>query len=223
MFGIWIPLAIVIVVASSGIGTNYRTELSMPSGDASQAESLLQSANPNQGGFASQLVFKSSKTVDDPAVKKIIEDAITAVKAIGGIDTNNPFATPGQINQDRTVAFAQLNVARVTEEEITEIGKQIKSATSFVKKSDVTIAYGGEIFEVFALPESEALGILAAIVILVLAFGSIIAMGLPIGIALIGLIIAASIVGLVSNTMSIPDAASSMVAMIGLGVGIDYA
>ena len=223
VFGIWIPLAIVIVVASSGIGTNYRTEMSMPSGDASQAEALLQSANPNQGGFASQLVFKSLETVDDPAVKKIIEDAITAVKAIGGIDTNNPFATPGQINQDRTVAFAQLNVARVTQEEITEIGKQIKSATSFVKESDVTIAYGGAIFEVFALPESEALGILAAIVILVLAFGSIIAMGLPIGIALIGLIIAASIVGLVSNTMSIPDAASSMVAMIGLGVGIDYA
>ena len=82
VFGFWIPLAIGIVIASSGIGTNYRTEMGMPSGDASQAEALLQSANPNQGGFASQLVFKSSKTVDDPAVKKIIEDAITAVKAI---------------------------------------------------------------------------------------------------------------------------------------------
>jgi RND superfamily putative drug exporter len=73
------------------------------------------------------------------------------------------------------------------------------------------------------MPESEALGLLAAVIILVLAFGSVIAMGLPIGIALLGLAAASGIVMIVSNLMSMPSEATSMVAMIGLGVGIDYA
>ena len=66
-------------------------------------------------------------------------------------------------------------------------------------------------------------GLLAAVIILVLAFGSVIAMGLPIGIALIGLLIASAFVALVSNFMTMPNESTSMVAMIGLGVGIDYA
>ena len=67
------------------------------------------------------------------------------------------------------------------------------------------------------------LGVLAAIVILLLAFGSVIAMGLPIGTALFGLGIGMGIVGLASNAFAIPEFGPQMAAMIGLGVGIDYA
>ena len=223
VLGIWIPLAIAIVGASSAIGPDFRTEMAMPSSEARQAELLLAKVNPNQGGVASQLVFQSSTSIDDPKVKVAITAAITAADAIGDVDINSPYTAPGQISQDRTIAFAQLSVPRLTQTQYVSLGEKIKKATASVTDSGITIAYGGMVFEKMELPESEALGVLAAIVILVLAFGSIIAMGLPIGIAMIGLIIASSIVGIVSNFMSMPDAASSMVAMIGLGVGIDYA
>ena len=78
-------------------------------------------------------------------------------------------------------------------------------------------------FAVFAMPESEALGLLAAVIILVLAFGSVIAMGLPIGTAIFGLLSGIGLVGIVSQVFSMPEFATQMSAMIGLGVGIDYA
>ena len=64
---------------------------------------------------------------------------------------------------------------------------------------------------------------LAAVIILIIAFGSVLAMGLPIGIALFGLGVSSAVVTLLSHTLSMPDFTSAMVAMIGLGVGIDYA
>ena len=223
VFVIWIPLAIAMVFASSAIGPDFRTEMAMPQSEARQAEHLLAQVNPNQGGVSSQLVFQVSKTIDDAQVKKAITDAITAVDAIADVDINSPYSVPSQVNKNRTIAFAQISVPRLTQSEFSALGSKIKDVTAPLRASGVTVGYGGLIFQQMQLPNTEALGILAAIVILVLAFGSIIAMGLPIGIALIGLIIATSIVGIVSNYMSMPDAVTSMVGMIGLGVGIDYA
>ncbi len=223
VFAIWIPMAFAMVFASSAIGTEFRTEMSMPSSEAREAEELLAKANPNQGGISSQLVFRVKSSIDDPQVKKAISDAIAAVDAIDNVDISSPFSLQNQISKDRKIAFSEINVPRKNLEEYKALGDEIKIATAPARAAGVELGYGGAIFEEVALPESEALGILAAIVILVLAFGSVIAMGLPISVALIGLIIASSIVGLISHFISMPDAVTSMVGMIGLGVGIDYA
>ena len=223
VFAIWIPMAFAMVFASSAIGTEFRTEMSMPSSEAREAEELLAKANPNQGGISSQLVFRVKSSIDDPQVKKTISDAIAAVDAIDNVDISSPFSLQNQISKDRKIAFSEINVPRKNLEEYKALGDEIKIATAPARAAGVELGYGGAIFEEVALPESEALGILAAIVILVLAFGSVIAMGLPISVALIGLIIASSIVGLISHFISMPDAVTSMVGMIGLGVGIDYA
>ena len=223
VFAIWIPMAFAMVFASSAIGTEFRTEMSMPSSEAREAEELLAKANPNQGGISSQLVFRVKSSIDDPQVKKAISDAIAAVDAIDNVDISSPFSLQNQISKDRKIAFSEINVPRKNLEEYKALGDEIKIATAPARAAGVELGYGGAVFEEVALPESEALGILAAIVILVLAFGSVIAMGLPISVALIGLIIASSIVGLISHFISMPDAVTSMVGMIGLGVGIDYA
>jgi RND superfamily putative drug exporter len=223
VFAIWIPMAFAMVFASSAIGTEFRTEMSMRSSEAREAEELLAKANPNQGGISSQLVFRVKSSIDDPQVKKTISDAIAAVDAIDNVDISSPFSLQNQISKDRKIAFSEINVPRKNLEEYKALGDEIKIATAPARAAGVELGYGGTIFEEVALPESEALGILAAIVILVLAFGSVIAMGLPISVALIGLIIASSIVGLISHFISMPDAVTSMVGMIGLGVGIDYA
>ena len=73
------------------------------------------------------------------------------------------------------------------------------------------------------MPASEIVGILAAIIVLLIAFGSLIAMGLPILTALIGIAISLAGVGILANVFTTPDFAPQVAAMIGLGVGIDYA
>jgi RND superfamily putative drug exporter len=223
VLAIWIPMAIAMVFVSSAIGTDFRTEMSMPSSEARQAEELLAQANPNQGGVSSQLVFQVKSSIDDPQVKKAISDAIAAVDAISNVDISSPFTLQNQISKDRKIAFSEINVPRRNLEEYKALSDEIKKATAPARTAGVELGYGGAIFEEVHLPESEALGLLAAIVILVLAFGSVIAMGLPISVALIGLVIASSIVGIISHFISMPDAVTSMVGMIGLGVGIDYA
>ena len=87
----------------------------------------------------------------------------------------------------------------------------------------VSIEFGGQVFAEFESPSSEILGLAFAIVILILAFGSVLAMGLPIGVALFGIGIGSVSVALLSNVFTIPDFATVLGVMIGLGVGIDYA
>src|SRR5215212_5394530 len=82
---------------------------------------------------------------------------------------------------------------------------------------------GGAAFAEFAEPSSEVLGLAFAIVILILAFGSVMAMGLPVGVALGGISIGVVLIGLFSNFLTLPDFATVLGIMIGLGVGIDYA
>ncbi|MEA2704812.1 MAG: putative drug exporter of the superfamily, partial [Actinomycetota bacterium] len=109
----------------------------------------------------------------------------------------------------------------ITFENATQISKDIKADQP--KIDGVQIELGGAIFGEFEPPNSELLGVAFAMVILVLAFGSVLAMGLPIAVALAGIGIGTITVGLLSSVITIPDFATILGTMIGLGVGIDYA
>jgi RND superfamily putative drug exporter len=143
----------------------------------------------------------------------------------GDITVTSPYDVPEQVSGDRTIAFAQLDVRDSrTFTELQDIGNEIIDYGESLPAVDgLQIEYGGDLFAEFELPESELYGIIAAIIILIVAFGSVLAMGLPIGTALFGLGVATALVSLGSNFITMPDFTSAMVAMIGIGVGIDYA
>ena len=224
VFGIWLPLTILIAVGSTSIGSNFRTEMAMPSSEARQAEEMLSSVQSGDAGVNGQIVIKTDKTVIDASIKKEFTAALDVIAQIPNVSVKSPYESPTQINQSKTIAFAEISVPRTyTMVDMEKVVDKVFAASENVKNAGITIEYGGQIFETFEMPESEVLGLLAAVIILVIAFGSIIAMGLPIGVALLGLAVASSIVAVVSNFMSMPNEATSMVAMIGLGVGIDYA
>ena len=225
VLGIWLPLVILISLASSSLGDAFRTEMELPNSDARDAQEMISRVSPSDGGESSQIVFKTTGSIDDPETKEAITSALTAVAEIPRLRVLSPYEVPTQANQNRTIAFAQVTTPEnMSMQEMEVVAEDIKKVTKSLRTTDgVTVEYGGQLFRVFEMPESEALGLLAAVIILVLAFGSVIAMGLPIGIALLGLAAASGIVMIVSNLMSMPSEATSMVAMIGLGVGIDYA
>ena len=225
VFGIWIPVAIAIALGSGAIGDNFRTEFVLPSSDSREAEARLAAANREEAGVNAQVVVKATETIDDPRIKDALASAIEEIKKINSlpVSVTSPFDFPNQVNRDRTIAFIQVSIPRVERDAFLPVADAIKEATTELRDTGAQVEYGGVVFQEFELPESEALGLLAAVVILVLAFGSVIAMGLPIGTALLGLLIASGIVTVVSRLMSMPSEATSMVAMIGLGVGIDYA
>ena len=222
VFGIWLPIAILVTAISGSVGNAYRTEFSGTNSESRQAQDLLATVNPSEGGFTAQVVVKT-KSMDDPVIKTAIAATVAELAKLPGVKVQSPFDFPNQVNRDRTIGFIQLSVEKVQRTELNALGDRARTASASLVATGAQVEFGGEMFAVFAMPESEALGLLAAVIILVLAFGSVIAMGLPIGIALIGLLIASAFVALVSNLMTMPNESTSMVAMIGLGVGIYYA
>jgi putative drug exporter of the RND superfamily len=225
VFGIWLPFVVLITIASGTIGDAFRTEMQLPKSEARDAQQMLERVSPNDGGESSQIVVKADSGIDEPEVKAAVAAALKEVATIDRVTVLSPYEMPAQVNKARTIAFAQLTTPNdMSRAEMEVVAEQVKAASSGLRDvPGLRVEYGGQLFRSFELPESEALGLLAAVIILVLAFGSVIAMGLPIGIALLGLAAASSIVAIVSNLMSMPSEATSMVAMIGLGVGIDYA
>ena len=228
VFGIWIPVLVILFGASGAAGTDFHTQFQLPSGEAKQVFRQLETVSKEAAGFDAQIVIEAPKGVTDAELKQELIPFFAAVDQFEGVQVTSPYDNPQQISNDGTIGYAQLQVTERPQEEfvkladdIKDLGKQLPTTTP--DGSTLHLEYGGGIFGEFSFPPSEALGVIAAVIILVLAFGSIIAMGLPIGTALFGLGLGTSIVTLLSHLQEMPDFTSQMVAMIGLGVGIDYA
>ena len=223
VFGIWIPVIISVGAISSALGSNFSTEFSLPASESSDVQKLLEANAPERAGFTGQIVFSAKQGVNDPEVKAAMTVVLTTVAKFDGVGVTSPYDQPSQVNQSGTTAFAQLDISDRSEESVQSTARQIRTLGGQTIVEGLTIEYGGYIFELFELPQSEAFGLFAAMIILVLAFGSVLAMGLPVGTALAGLVLGSSVVTIVSNVVGMPDFTTSLVAMIGIGVGIDYA
>lgn len=223
VFAVWVPLAVLLTALSVRMGPAFETSMDLPDSEARQVNDILMAINPTQAGISSQIVVRSPDGFGDPAFVAALTEAFARVDAIDDVDVMSPFVAPNQISRSGTIAYATVDVPRMDLGERQPFVDEITAIMDPLAVDGVQIEYGGDLFAVFPIPESEALGLLAAVIILVLAFGSVLAMGLPIGIALLGLAVASSIVTMASRLISMPDAATSMVAMIGIGVGIDYA
>jgi RND superfamily putative drug exporter len=225
VIGSWVAALVVINGIAGAVGPDYRTDFTLPASETKEVQQLLEANSPDRAGFTAQIVFRAPQGVDDPEVQATMNEVFDYVSSLADVTVTSPYDSPQQISQDGTIAFARLDIADTrTFTELTAVGDDIRAKGHQVNSVDgLQIEYGGDLFAGFELPESEVYGLIAAVIILILAFGSVLAMGLPIGIALFGLGIASALVSLASNVIKMPDFTTSMVAMIGLGVGIDYA
>jgi len=225
VFGIWIPLLVIGVVLSGKMGSNFSTEFELPQSEANDVQKLLEANSPNKAGLSGEIVFSSPNGVNSDDVVAALTPFFDNVESLPGVTVTSPFSetSQGQINQAGTTGFAAIDVSLRSQSEAIALSTQIQDMGKAVNITDLKMEYGGNIFAGFELPASELYGLLAAMVILVLAFGSVLAMGLPIGTALIGLGVGSSLAIILSHVVPMPDFTTSLVAMIGLGVGIDYA
>jgi RND superfamily putative drug exporter len=227
VLGIWIAVLLGLNILANGVvGSNFRTDFKLPDTESRTVFELLEKANPDRSGAAAQIVFQDAGGVDQPDVQQAMDGLFAEVEQLPGVAVVSPYAPESggrQISQDGTIAFAQLNVSDRSQEEYTSLANDIRDQGDQIDVQGLRIEYGGDMFAEFELPASELLGILAAVIILLIAFGSVLAMGLPIGTALFGLGAGISLVTLGSHLFSMPDFSTQMAAMIGLGVGIDYA
>ena len=227
---IWIVALVGFNVLQGVAGGDYSTDFSLPGTDSQEAFDLLNEKFPQVAGETADIVFKAEQGVNDPEVKDTMEGLFAELSEIDRVVAiQSPYSPEGaqQISPDGTIAFATMRFEFVQGEAVPiEVGKEIVKVAGETELDGLTVEPGGNviIFSEFQEPGgAEGIGVLFAIVILLVAFGSVLAMGLPIGTALFGIGIGLSLVMLIANFASVPEFTPQLASMIGIGVGIDYA
>ena len=226
MLLLWILALPASFVISGALGGKTNDSQDGGSGtESSRAVDLLRrefpQAEAQSNGEGGEIVFQVTAGIETKRAEiATFLDSFAKNKIVKSV--TNPFtaAQPGQVSPDGTVGLAQVTFADGVNL-ATEPLKLIKQAKP-LRAQGVVTEFGGQPFAGFSLPPSEAFGLLAAIIILLLAFGSVIAMGLPILTAALGVGIAVAGVGIWSYFVNMPSFVTSITGMIGLGVGIDY-
>ncbi|HZQ57631.1 MAG TPA: MMPL family transporter [Acidimicrobiales bacterium] len=223
----WVLLLIVVTAVSQSVGAHWRDKFGSGHSPSQQVQDLLATKFPARAGDSADVVFKTAGSVTAPAQRAAVVATMSRFRGLAHVSgVQSPFDVPGQVSRDGHIAAGTvqfdnttINLPKSAIQKVVDIGRA-------VNRPGFQVELGGQPIDyvVSAKPgSSEAIGILAAIVILLIAFGSVIAMGLPIGTALIGIGIGAGIVTLLSHGLIVPSFGTELAAMIGIGVGIDYA
>ena len=224
----WIVVLLGVgALGNSVVGSDFSSKFEIPASESASGFEVLNTYFPGQasaGRGSGTIVFKAEQGVKDPAVMAAMTELFTTVDAIEGVTVISPYSDSGlaRINPDGTIAYATINLDEsLGQQRMAAIGTEI--AGELPEIDGLTVEIGGQVLREFKPPSSELIGLGFAVIVLILAFGSVLAMGMPIGIALFGVGIGSSLVALFSNVVTIPDFATTLGAMLGLAVGIDYA
>jgi len=226
----WIAVAIAALALSGAVGSRYATNFSLPGTESQRAADLLKRDFPAQAGDSDQIVFAAKQgKVSDPAVRARITPMLASVAKLPHVTgVVSPYAAAGAraVSADGRIAFATVNFDQRANELPKDAVKRVISVARGAGSSAVQVELGGQAIQQVQEPPlgaATAIGIVAAIVVLLLTFGSFVAMGMPILTALIGLGTGVGLIGLASQAIDMPFFSTELAVMIGLGVGIDYA
>jgi RND superfamily putative drug exporter len=226
----WVVGLFAMLFLAAAVGSDFNEEFSLPSSDSKDALDLLENRFPAQAGDTVQIVYKADSGVEAPAVKRKMEGVFAKAAAlphVSGVASPYEEGGAGAVSEDGKIAYAtaQFNVTtdKLNEGEV----KKIMDAARAADGDGLQVETGGAAVEEVRGEEeesfSEGIGILAAVVVLLISFGSVVAMGLPILTALFALGIGISVITLFTHVFNTADFAPQLAFMIGLGVGVDYA
>jgi RND superfamily putative drug exporter len=229
----WLVLIVAIVAVHSAVGSAYTDKFTLPSTQSFNALHLLQKANPKTSGETDQLVIgtRGGRKVTDPTIRADAERLFARVAKlpyVGAVVSPYSAATSKQIAPGGTVGFADVSWGqaatnqKVTTAESMRFDSMIKGASN----ATVTFAVEGNIPEQGnpqGSDKSITIGFIAAAIVLFLAFGSFVAMLLPLVTAGFGLGAGISVVGLLTHVLNTASFTNELALLIGLGVGVDYA
>ncbi len=226
----WVVLLIGANAASGAVGTNFGNSFSLKGTDSQRAVDLLKRDFPAQSGDSDQIVFRvPTGTINAPATRARVAPLLTRIAALPHVSgVVSPYSPAGAraISRDGRIAFATLSFDQRANVLPKAAVEHVISLAESARSAQLEVQLGGQAIEQAertSLGTATAVGLIAAMIVLLVTFGSVLAMGLPILTALLGLGTAIGLAGLASQVITTPDFSTQLAAMIGLGVGIDYA
>jgi putative drug exporter of the RND superfamily len=222
----WLAAFALVVGLSAAFAGDFTADYSVPGSDSKQAQDLLAQRVPVQAGDTVVVVVRSGAGVTGPAVRS---DVTALLRELGGMPhvaaVEDPYTTPGDISRDgqTLVSHLKLDVANPVDMPVADSEKLLGAAQA-AERPGLDVALGGQTIKAAEQGAigSEGIGIAAAAIILLLTFGTVVAAGLPILVAVAGLAISSALIGMVAAVVDVPDWSTSLAAMMGIGIGIDY-
>ncbi|MGI9116954.1 MAG: MMPL family transporter, partial [Gaiellales bacterium] len=226
---LWIALLGGVVSGAVLAGGHANAELTVPGTGAQTGADLANRAFPQGTGLVGQVVVSGAAgAIDEPGNRKVIEATIADLRTLPAmIDVVSPYAPGGQVSADRSTGIIGLRYDLGVNDVTPATWHHLQDAMAPVAAlTGIQVSYAGTPAAEEANVSqdiSEGLGILAAIIILLVTFGTVLAMVTPLVSAISGLVLGLELIQLSSNVLSITSIAPILATMIGLGVGIDYA
>jgi putative drug exporter of the RND superfamily len=222
---VWVVVLLAVSANAGKLDGEFVDDFRLPNSEAQQAADRLEESFPAQSGASATVVLAvEDGTLSTEANAAAIEATLAEVGELDHVvSVSDPLAA-GSISSTEEIAFAEVRYDR----DVVDLGKHdfeaLESTVGALRDRGVQAEVGGPLaaWEQATETSSEQIGLLIAIVVLLFAFGSIIAMVLPIGMALFALTVGQTLILVLAAATNVPTSASSLAAMIGLGVGIDY-
>jgi len=226
----WLAVLLSVVGVERVIGSAYSNTFTLPGTESTRALDLLSSALPKQAGDSDTIVWHvQNGTVNDPAVETRLQTLLQKVAAAPTVAAvRSPYIPTGaaQISKDGKTAYATVVFTKLAQDLPKPAIRHVIDLVASAHTRGLQVEIGGQaIEEALQTPpsNSEAFGLIAAAVIILIAFGSLLAMTLPLVAAAVALGTGAFAGDLFSHLVNVSPIAPTLAALVGLGVGIDYA
>ena len=218
---LWVAALVAASVLAGVAGGDNEVDFTVPGSDSAEAVELLQDRFPEFAGGTVDVVYTAASGVTGPDVTERV-DRLAA--ELGDVP-NVVAADPGPVSPDGSTGVLQVRFDEPGEQLPTASVERVMDLAGEAEGDGMRVELGGYPIETVEQREagSESVGLMAALVILLVAFGSALAAGLPLVIAGFGLGVALGGVWLMANVLDVPDFGVQIATMIGIGVGIDYA
>jgi putative drug exporter of the RND superfamily len=216
----WIVAAVVIIGVGSSLAGEFEADYDTPNSESKAASDLTKQRFDGYSGQEIYAVWKAPGGVDTPEVRQRIDRFLAQAEKVEHVSRH----TPIRVSENGQIATTTLPMTVPGWEMKKEQGEQLIDAAEANDGDGLEIQLGGDpIYVAQSQSSPEGLGFLGAAIVLLIAFGSVVAAGLPLIIALIGLgISSGGLIALLANVIDVPDWTTAVSGLIGIGVGIDY-
>jgi RND superfamily putative drug exporter len=218
----WVVALVGAIGLSSAFSGEFSADYSTAGSESKAASDLIANRFPGRSDESVDVVWQSPAGADSPAVRARMDAYLAEASTVEGI---GQAAGPPAVSPDGTIAVARLQLTETAGAVPKESYRTLIDRADALSTDGLRVELGGPGVGDAAAGSisSEGIGLALAALILLMTFGSLIAAGLPLATAIVGLGISSSLIGLLTNIVDVPDWATSVAAMIGIGVGIDYA
>ena len=217
----WLAATVIIIGVGSSLAGEYNADYNTPGSESKAASELTEDRFAGYSGQEIYVVWKDPAGAESPAVRERVDAFLTEAKQVDNVGAE----TPVRVSEDGTIGATTLPLTVAGWDVPKEDGEKLIAAAEANSGNGLEIKLGGD--PIYAAQETtspEGIGFIAAAIVLLIAFGSVVAAGLPLVIALIGLgISSGGLIVLLANVIDVPDWTTAVSGLIGIGVGIDYA